>query len=759
MRRTTTVLVIATGGMFLANALPAQQYQEDWETSRYQREGFTQDRSSRIGQRQTGQRSMTQRERRLQQQVNVVRAADLIGTDVQTMQGQSLGEVHDVVISQPDGDIAYVVVGSGGFLGMAQRFHALPPQTLRFAEDEDVLLTNVSQQQFERQYAIDADRWPHPMQYTGNSGHQPQGQSLRSGWQQRGTQGQGSGAAFGGRQDPYRDRDYDVRYQQDQRFGQSPYGQDPYGQDGPIDREVRWGYREYDQGGGVDIQQERPTDREVRWGYRGDDEGSGAEMRQDGMRQDTAMRGMAERDMWMYRVSELRGRKVIDQNNDTAGEISDLALDLRQGRVTYALVDVNGWARQEIVAVPFQALQLDTRRQAFHVDVAAQTLAQAPRISEATDLGDPRIAQQINQYWGDTQVFAFPGQQQFRGQQQYRDQQQFQQQYRDPQYREQQYREYREPQYRDQQYRDYREPPYRDQPFRDDTQWQQQQRYRQQWQEQPQQFPQQQYRDQQSMQQREMMMRRSQQYPGVEMRANVEDVQQQNGWTRLEVRGQDGRQYQVQLPETVRLYIAPDGRALLLADDVYRDGQRIRRQDVQQLQQQMQSRRGQMQGDDWQTYGFQQGQQEQSQQQQIQAQIQHAEQQQNQTRIQLQDQQGRQYTAQIGMRGQIQVFQNGQVGLLMDDIRQNGQPVQLQPSRQIQQGQAISLRGQIQQVDQDQIRFQSEDGQIYTLELDRQVQIVGTSGGQAILMGQSLLRNGQNVEYRMLQEQQQRQQR
>ena len=61
------------------------------------------------------------------------RASKIIGANIYNDQGQSIGEVEDLII-QRDGAAPVAVVSVGGFLGIGSRLVAVPLSELRFAE-------------------------------------------------------------------------------------------------------------------------------------------------------------------------------------------------------------------------------------------------------------------------------------------------------------------------------------------------------------------------------------------------------------------------------------------------------------------------------------------------------------------------------------------------------------------------------------------------------------------------------------------------
>ena len=54
------------------------------------------------------------------------------GTAVYNHQGEHLGEVYNFMVGKRSGRVAYAVMSFGGFLGIGQRYHALPWNVLTY---------------------------------------------------------------------------------------------------------------------------------------------------------------------------------------------------------------------------------------------------------------------------------------------------------------------------------------------------------------------------------------------------------------------------------------------------------------------------------------------------------------------------------------------------------------------------------------------------------------------------------------------------
>ena len=85
------------------------------------------------------------------QQAEEMLASTLLGTPVYNGENQSLGEINDVLLDA-DGQLRTVVIGVGGFLGIAERDVAVPWKALSVSRDENqdlMLRLDVSREQLE----------------------------------------------------------------------------------------------------------------------------------------------------------------------------------------------------------------------------------------------------------------------------------------------------------------------------------------------------------------------------------------------------------------------------------------------------------------------------------------------------------------------------------------------------------------------------------------------------------------------------------
>ena len=86
------------------------------------------------------------------------------GTPVYNRQGEAMGSVYTVMIDKYSGQVAYAVLGFGGFLGIGERYHPLPWKALDYDPKLGGYVADVSREQLERapSYASDEMPWDNP---------------------------------------------------------------------------------------------------------------------------------------------------------------------------------------------------------------------------------------------------------------------------------------------------------------------------------------------------------------------------------------------------------------------------------------------------------------------------------------------------------------------------------------------------------------------------------------------------------------------
>lgn len=63
-------------------------------------------------------------------------ASKVVGTDVYNAQGDHIGHVEEVVLDKMSNNIMFAVLGFGGFLGIGEKYHAMPWSMLDYDTDK-----------------------------------------------------------------------------------------------------------------------------------------------------------------------------------------------------------------------------------------------------------------------------------------------------------------------------------------------------------------------------------------------------------------------------------------------------------------------------------------------------------------------------------------------------------------------------------------------------------------------------------------------
>lgn len=89
------------------------------------------------------------------------KSSKLIGRDVENSRGEKIGDIEEVVIDPAHNQIAYTVVSMGGFLGMGEKWFAVPMSALKRSEkNANVFILDVDKERLKNAPGFDKDKWP-----------------------------------------------------------------------------------------------------------------------------------------------------------------------------------------------------------------------------------------------------------------------------------------------------------------------------------------------------------------------------------------------------------------------------------------------------------------------------------------------------------------------------------------------------------------------------------------------------------------------
>lgn len=279
------------------------------------------------------------------QPMRLQRTSELIGREVRNRQGENLGDIHDLVLTQDHQRVSYLALARGGLWGIGANFFAVPWEAVELGAANEVFVP-ISAQQLEAASGFDRNNWPAQGDPRWAAGAVAQAQP-------RAPMGQTA-----------------------PQPGTAPRAQQPQPRAGqPDEREPL-------------VQQDRDRDR-VATAPRDDVWGREA--------------APVHREVQQRRVTNLTGMDVRNAAGENIADIEDFVIDARDGRVAYTIVSFGGFRGigERYAAVPHSVIQLQPQRNVARLDVQRQTLegvAFQPR--QFPNLADQQYAQRVHEAFG-----------------------------------------------------------------------------------------------------------------------------------------------------------------------------------------------------------------------------------------------------------------------------------------------------------------------------------------------------------------------
>lgn len=92
----------------------------------------------------------------------VHKSSDIVGMPVKSPEGKEIGTINEVVLDLKSGQIKYVAVSFGGFLGFGNKLFAFPWKAIKITHksNERHFELAVSPEQLKTAEGFDPDKWP-----------------------------------------------------------------------------------------------------------------------------------------------------------------------------------------------------------------------------------------------------------------------------------------------------------------------------------------------------------------------------------------------------------------------------------------------------------------------------------------------------------------------------------------------------------------------------------------------------------------------
>lgn len=339
----------------------------------------------------TEERSPTDQRSRERRDVSEghTRARSLLGREVRSNDDERLGTIDEIVVDPQTSAVIYVVVSSGGTVGIGDKKHAVPWHALTI--DDERIVLGVSQHTFMQTRGFDGD-WPD----SANFALAPDDLRARAVPAERGAEMDRSPAAAPESQaapppDANAERAAELRENH------------PYGLTGGAGLDAA---RRHRSSASPEHREAEPTA----------DEAAARETREAArsaaMDRDAIIKPLDREHLWSHRASDLAGLAVVRDDGRRIGEVEDLVIDDAAGRIEYALLDLAGTigAGGRKALVPWEAVRLNLADRTLSVEADEEAIRQAAfEDGKMPDLNDPQWIERTRRAFngGESGVFGY----------------------------------------------------------------------------------------------------------------------------------------------------------------------------------------------------------------------------------------------------------------------------------------------------------------------------------------------------------------
>ncbi len=109
--------------------------------------------------RDTRDRDTDRAKARRIQEIGAVRSSNVVGSEVRNNRGEDLGTINELVIAGK-GDVVYVILSHGGFLGIGDSLLPIPWKALRFDPENEVAVIGMDKKILEKAPNFAENEWP-----------------------------------------------------------------------------------------------------------------------------------------------------------------------------------------------------------------------------------------------------------------------------------------------------------------------------------------------------------------------------------------------------------------------------------------------------------------------------------------------------------------------------------------------------------------------------------------------------------------------
>lgn len=90
----------------------------------------------------------------------ILSSTSITGTSVTNQKGENLGEIKDLMIDTETGTVNYAVLSFGGFLGLGDKYFAIPFEAFNVNSTTEKFVLNITKERLENAPGFDKNDWP-----------------------------------------------------------------------------------------------------------------------------------------------------------------------------------------------------------------------------------------------------------------------------------------------------------------------------------------------------------------------------------------------------------------------------------------------------------------------------------------------------------------------------------------------------------------------------------------------------------------------
>ena len=92
--------------------------------------------------------------------LRLLTATSILGDKVYNRLNEKLGDIKDIMVDVNAGKIEYLVIEFGGFLGIGEKFFAIPFELLEIDTEKAAFILDQKREVLEKAPGFDKDHWP-----------------------------------------------------------------------------------------------------------------------------------------------------------------------------------------------------------------------------------------------------------------------------------------------------------------------------------------------------------------------------------------------------------------------------------------------------------------------------------------------------------------------------------------------------------------------------------------------------------------------